>query len=369
MSAETVASSQLNARPFMSRGVAIYFGVLFALTFIALVPSAITIALLLFIFPGLILIASPTLLYYSIAGLPAYFIARFLGRRLLAAAVAAISVAAAALLPHYIDGYLLGRLVASDHSDPPTPFQPRSFELPYPEMDNYWTNWQRPESRRRPPLAPCADLCQQLLFKGNVDRVVIPESPGPDPLADGTLVITRMRAYRISRDGSMQVLGPAGTAPNPTEFFKPKWRRFRLEQREVCPDTLSLVREVAGGRCLIEDNIDGDDADVVLSIVRPRPQSNPRRNAELSRIQTGPTTVTITERRDHQAIPVEVKTTLVARYATVPFYFGTRRCGGGEIPILCLAIATDPFPSSFADPFEMIGRRYRLPIARTRSWP
>lgn len=102
--------------------------------------------------PGLILIASITVLYYSIAILPAYFIDRFFGKRLLAMVVAAVSVVAAALLPHYVDGYLLGRLVAADHSDPAS-FQPRSFELPYPELDNYWTNWRRPESRRSPPPA------------------------------------------------------------------------------------------------------------------------------------------------------------------------------------------------------------------------
>jgi hypothetical protein len=33
--------------------------------------------------------------------------------------------------------------------------------------------WRRPESHRTVPAAPCADLCQQLLFKGNVDQVVI----------------------------------------------------------------------------------------------------------------------------------------------------------------------------------------------------
>ena len=33
--------------------------------------------------------------------------------------------------------------------------------------------WRRPESHRTAPAASCADLCQQLLFKGNVDQVVI----------------------------------------------------------------------------------------------------------------------------------------------------------------------------------------------------
>ena len=33
--------------------------------------------------------------------------------------------------------------------------------------------WRRPESPRTTPAAPCADLCQQLLFKGNVDQVVV----------------------------------------------------------------------------------------------------------------------------------------------------------------------------------------------------
>ena len=65
----------------MSRGIAIYFGILIVLTLIALVPGAIIIGLLLFILPGLILTASPTLLYYSLAILPAYFINRIFRKR------------------------------------------------------------------------------------------------------------------------------------------------------------------------------------------------------------------------------------------------------------------------------------------------
>jgi hypothetical protein len=370
LSDELISSNQSSARPFMSRGVTIYFGILFALTFIALLPGAITIGILFFILPGLILLASSTLLFYSIALLPAYFINRFSGKRLLAAAVAAISLAAAALLPHYGDEYRLGRLVAADHSEPPTSFEARSFELPYPEGYGDWTNWRRPESRDSMPPPPCADLCQQLLFKGHVDQVVMPEHLGPDPLADGSIVIGQARAFRLGPNGSVQEIPPLATAPNPRTFFRPKWRRFRLERRETCPDPLSLieeefVREVIGGRCLIEDTIDSGDADAVLSIDRPRGQNNPSQNIEQRGIQTGPTTVTITEFRDHRAIPVEVKTTLVARYATAPFYLTGTRCGGGEIPKLCLVAATLPFPSSFADPFEMIGRRYGLAIAQT----
>jgi hypothetical protein len=165
----------------------------------------------------------------------------------------------------------------------------------------------------------------------------------------------------------VHVIRPVATAPKPAEIFKRTWRRFRLQRREACPDTFSLiegefVHEVVGGRCLVEDTVDSADADVGLSIAETRRQ-DPRQNVALSRIQTGPTTVTITERHDHRAIPVEVKTTLVAHYATMPFYFGTIRCGGSNIPNLCLVVATDPFPSSFADPFEMIGRRYGWAIA------
>jgi hypothetical protein len=352
----------------MSRGLAIYFGILFVLTLISLSSDAITIGLLLFMLPGLILIASSTLLYYSIAVLPAYLIDRFFAKRLLAIVVAAIGVAAAALLPHYVDGYLLGGLVAADHSDPPPSFRPRSFELPYPKLGNYWTNWRRPESRRSPPPAPCTDLCQQLLFKGNVDQVVIRDNP--DPLSDGTLVIRQIRAFRLGGDGLVQDIHPSATAPNPADVFKRKWRRFRLEQRVACPDTLSLiegefVREVLGGRCLVEDTVDSADPDVVLSITEPRRENHPGDNAELRRIQTGPTTVTITQRRDERAIPVEVKTTLVAHDATIPFHFTAERCGNGFIPPYCLVVATDPFWRSFADPYEMIARRYGFAIART----
>jgi hypothetical protein len=388
VSDKAVRSDHFNGRSFISLGFGIYFGVLIVLTLIAHIPGAITVGLLLFILPGAILIASGTLLYYSIALLPAYFINRHSRKRLLAAAVALFSVAAAAVLPHYVTGFLLRSLVASDHSEPPTSFRPRSFELPNPEWDNEWTNWRRPESHLRTPSPPCADLCQQLLFKGNVDQVFVGGDSSQDPLADGTIVITGGKAYHItgkgrrvirpselSRDSSIQEI-PVGRALNPTAFFKPKFRRFQLQQRETCPETLSLiegefVHDVAGGRCLVEETVDSSDADVVLSISEApvaRPGYNRRRdypNLALSGIETGPTTVTITEHRDDRVIPVEVKTALVAHYATVPFYFSTNGWGGAGIPDLYLVVASDPFPSSFADPFEMIGHRYGLAIAQT----
>lgn len=377
VSDETPASDRPHARPLMSRGVAIYFGVLCALTFIALIPDAITIGTLLFLVPGLILIASSTLLYYSIAALPAYFVYRFLQNKGLAAAVAAVCLAAAALLPHYIGGYLLKRVVASDHSDPPASFQPRSFELPFPEGATLWTDSQPPNKRRRGSATPCADLCQQLLFKGNADQVVIRDSS--DPLSDGTMVITKMQAYRINRDGSVQTIPPVKNAPKQTEFFRRKMTRFRLEQRETCPDTLSriegqFVHDAVGGRCLIEDTIDNPDDDVVLSIAKSpdendngihNREADPGPSFEVRSIKIGPATVILAERRGEQLVPAEVKTTLEARYARLPFYFDVSRCGGAEIPNLCLAAASDPFPSSSADPFEMIARRYGLPIAPT----
>jgi hypothetical protein len=331
------------ARPHVSRGVAIYFGVLFVLTFIAFLRDAIGIAMFMFMVPGLILAASPTLLYYSIAALPAYFVNRYWGKRLLAVTIVAASLAFAAVLPHYISWYLLERLVASDHSDPPSSFQPRSFELPHPEADNYWTNWRRPESHRTTPAAPCADLCQQLLFKGNVDQVAI-----RDRSELGAMVETKI-------GNTIDV------------FFKPRWRRFRLQRLEACPDTLSLiaaefVHEVVGGRCLIEDVTDSPDADVMLSISKAPAVPVPRRKGPsiaLRSIQTGPTTVTIRERRDQQTITTEVKTALEARYSPLPFYVSVKPNGLS----FNLLIATDPFPSSLADPFEMIARRYRLPIA------
>jgi hypothetical protein len=339
---ETPGRERPEARPFVSRGVAIYFGVLFVLAFIAFLRDTITIAMFMFIVPAYVLMVSPTLLYYSIAALPAYFINRFGGNRVLAITVGIASLCSAAVLPHYIGWYLLERLVASDHSDPPSLVQPRSFELPFPEADSYWTNKRRPETRRTTSPAPCADLCQQLLFKANVDQVVI-----RDPSELGTMVVTRV-----------------GTTDH--VLFKPKWRRFRLQQLATCPDTLSLiegrfVREVASGRCLVEDTVDSADADVILSISKPPPVPIPRREGPsiaVSTIQTGPMTIAIKERRDQQIVDAEIKTALEGRYAPLPFYFSVKFSGLSSN----IVVATDQFPRSTADPFEMIRRRYGLPI-------
>jgi hypothetical protein len=380
ISDEIPAQGRPEVRPFVSRGIAIYFGVLFVLTFISFLRDAIGIAMFMFIVPGLILIASPTLLYYSIAVLPAYFVNRYWGKRLLAVTIAAASLTSAAVLPHYMSWYLLERLVASDHSDPQSSFQPRSFELPFPEADNYWTNWRRPESHLITPPPSCTDLCQQLLFRGHVDQVLVRGDSSQDSMAAGTLVITGGKAYHLAGDGSKRVILPAELskdssaqeipvrrALNPTEFFRPKWRRFRLQQLETCPDTLSLIEgqfihDAVGGRCLVEDTIDSPDADVILSISKPPAVPVPRREGPsiaLRNIQTGPMTVTIEERRDQRTLTTEVKTALEANYAPLPFYFSVKP----HDLSFNLVVATDRFPSSFADPFEMINRRYGLSIA------
>ncbi|MEO6842293.1 MAG: hypothetical protein ABI192_16215 [Bradyrhizobium sp.] len=363
ISNEIPAPVRPEARPFVSHGVAIYFGVLFALTFIAFLREAIGIAMFMLIVPGLILIAAPTLLYYSTAVLPAYFVDRYSGKRLLAVAIAAASLASAAVLPHYVSWYLLGRLVASDHSDPPSSFQPKSFQLPYPEADNYWTNKHRPESHLRTPPPPCTDLCQQLLFRGHVEQVLIRDPS--TPWNDGTIRIQGGTLLHLSRDGSRSVALP------PAQLSGPKWRRFRLQQRETCPDTLSLiegqfVRDVVGGKCLVEDTIDSADPDAILSISKPPAVPVPRRegpNIDWRSIQTGPMTVTIEERRDQRTATTEVKTALEAHYAPLPFYFSVKPNGLS----FNLVVATDRFPSSFADPYEMVSRRYGLSIVPI-SW-
>jgi hypothetical protein len=356
----------------MSRAVAIYFSILFGLTFLALTPNAITMGMLLFFIPGMILVACPTLLYYSLSLLPAYFVKRLVGNRPLAAAMAVIGLLAAAFLPHYASEYSLRRLTSADHADPAGAAQPRSFQLPLPEAANYWTNWRSPASSRRTSI-PCADLCQQLLFKGGADQVLVREPS--NPLSDGTMVITGVKVFRLSSEG-LKLISESDKPVSPTKF-SPKWRRFRLERRSTCPDTLSLisiefVREVIGGRCLVEETVDNGNPDAVLSVsyapVRSDTQqgeSDPIRNFKLQEIEHGPMTITISEQRAGQLTPVEVNTSLAARYAKAPFYFTAARCGGAGIPNLCLAIATDPFAASAANPYERLDQRYHMSLAKT----
>lgn len=354
-------SDRFNALPLMPRPVGIYFCVLIALTLIALVPGMITLGLLLFILPGQTLIAAPTLLYYSLAALPGYLLARFLGSNLLGATVATITLAAAALLPHYLSQRQLERLLASDVSDPvSSSFQPRSFELPYPERDNYWMNWRQPESHDMTPPPPCADLCQQLLFKGHIDHVII-----RDHNSRGARMINTETNER----------GPDGLMHRMIHVtWLPRWRRFHLELRESCPDTLSLIsaefiHEVVGGRCLVEDTIDQREADVLVSLSKPLDvrgadgQLRPNLNVAFANVESDPITITIAEQHANKVVRAEIKTALHASHATVPFYFRTRRCGGAEIPDLCLTAATEPFANRRADPFEMINRRYGMPVA------
>jgi hypothetical protein len=311
-----------------------------------------------------------TLLYYSIALLPAYFISRLLHREFLARASALVCFTLAAALPHYIGEYLLYRLVAADHTDPSASISPRSFVLPFPYEYAYWRNNARfNEHNPNHPTPPCTDLCQQLLFRNNVDQVLVRSYPDPivDGIQNGTITITPHGGYILGPNESVRKLRPVAGAPDAKEFFKPEWHRFRLERRETCQDTLTLieaafVRDAISGRCLIQDTVDSPDADVDLSIVDAGRNAKPSEDTEAIGIQKGPTTVTITERRGDRLVPVEIKTTLTANYPTLPFHFTARRC---ETNVYCLAIASDPFPESVADPFEMIRSRYRLTIAKT----
>jgi hypothetical protein len=360
MSAPATPSGPTNTPARIPGAVAIYFGVLFALTVISFIPGMITIGMLLFIIPGMALIASTTLLYYSLAALPGYLVAQFLGRPLLGAIVAVVTLAGAALLPHTVSQHRLASLMASDHSDPLSTLRPRSFELPYPEQDNFWMNWRDPDSRDRTPPPPCADLCQQLLFKANIDHVIIRDHNGRNARFTSTETLEKQ---------------PDGTTRRMVHVtWLPRWRRFHLEHRESCPDTLSLiapdfVHEVLGGRCLIEDTVDSPDADVLVSAFKPLDvrgadgQFRPNPNIAFASVESDPITTTITERRDGKAVPVEIRTALHANNVKAPLYFTTGRCAGGGMN-LCPAAATDLFANSRADPFEMISRRYGLPLVR-----
>jgi hypothetical protein len=57
----------------------------------------------------------------------------------------------------------------------------------YRSAARHRADWRRPEKRRTTPAAPCADLRQQLLFKGNVNQVVIRDHSEP-----GTKVVTKI---------------------------------------------------------------------------------------------------------------------------------------------------------------------------------
>lgn len=364
-------------RPLLPRWLMMYFSVLAGLTFIAFMRDAITIATFMLIVPGVVLLATPTLLYYSVAALPGYVVHRIWHNRSLALATSAACIASAAVLPHYTSFFLLEYLVASDHSDPPT-VQPRSIALPFPEAASYWTNARQPERHLTYPPAPCTDLCQQLLFKAHVAEVVILGNSGDDPLAAGTAFITGARTLHLSggKDGKPVVVRvenlPVKSPEKQREFFRPKWRRFRIEQRDICPETWSLIegefiRDVLAGRCLIEDTVDNADADVNVSIaVASSAPVSQHDEASISwrEINRGPTTVTITERRANQTVATESRTTLEANYARMPFYFGLKT--GGDLS-MNLMVPKQPFPTRSGDPFEMLNRRYGLSIAPTSA--
>jgi hypothetical protein len=88
-------------RPPVPRWLILYFSALITLTIVALIPGSITIGFLFIVIPGLVFLASPTPLYYSVALLPSYVVNRLVGRPFLASLVAMVGLASAALLPRY----------------------------------------------------------------------------------------------------------------------------------------------------------------------------------------------------------------------------------------------------------------------------
>jgi hypothetical protein len=242
--------------------------------------------------------------------------------------------------------------------------------LPYQSEDISWTRGRGQGLTW--PVPPCAELCQQLLFNGDVDQVFVYGDWSQDPFTGGSTVFVGGKAYLLpagkrsfrpfdlSHDSSAKEI-PVERAEYPIQ----KWRRFRLQQQAECPATLSIVKHPLDGRCLMEETVDRADADVVVSVsqsTRTKHRwTDPCDNIPYIGVQDGPTTVTISERHDGKLLAVEARTTLEALYAALPFHFSAKKSGMlGE----CLGIAADILPPSHADLFEMISRRYGLPISR-----
>lgn len=359
----------------------ILFIVLAALVFVSLLPGAVTIGTLLFVLPGLILLAASTALYYLLWLTLTTMIYRRAyarcGSKRTAFAAGAAALVCATALPHLWGGLYLGWQATSDFSSAAVSVKPKSVELPYA-----WARWDRPIRRvtNNHPRGQslCGDFCQQLLFKGYVEEVFIPNNSQPRIV--GTIVIRPSSAIRIKPNGSAERLPALSNTPYTQRIMQPANRqvwRFHLETRDACPDTLSyiqseFVRDVISGRCLIEELVDDTKADVVLDVNGSDETHYDVGNChnrlsdlfEPVAIQRGPSTITISERRGDALVAVERKRTLKALYAPWPFYFGVHSDGRSDLADLCPAAATVAVEMR-GDPFEMMSRRYQFDLRET----
>jgi hypothetical protein len=292
--------------------IVFYFVFFSVLTAIALIPGGSTIVMLittmvlpLFGLPGLLVIASPTILLYSAALIPlAIALTAAPRRRMEFIAMAVLIAAAVAMLPGLLSENLATTFAArmsADDISRSVATKPRSIELIGDRTSGMFVDRQMVGDKS----AACNEICRRLMFNGEADWVRMTATPDIDTNRPGTKA--RRVTYRIEHRDSCPELAPEGS---------------EIEK---------AVRDrVVAGDCLIAEQ--GGDAipDAVVKFVT-------RFDNQAARGAGGPASIKtvkdlhIETREDGKLSQVRRQTETIADTLARPFYIGAELGGGSGL--------------------------------------
>jgi len=285
-----------------------YFLLLGALSIVAVIPAGALIVLIftgmalpLFGIPGLLVIASPTMLLYSGALVPLWLASIAPDRRVWRIAAAACIPIVVAIAPGMLsrhEAQEFAMRMSKDDASHPVAAKPRSIELAGDSQSGMFVYGQTIGDKD----ASCNEICRRLLFNGEVDWVRMTHVPGIYMnKRSGT---ASSATYHIEHRASCPELYPAGT---------------RIEQ---------AVRDrLIAGDCVIAESGDSAAAGATVTFTTsyfdqhypPKPPEQGPRHAIIETVKD----LRIESRQDGARTTVVRRTETVARTFALPFYIGS----------------------------------------------
>lgn len=296
----------------------LFFGALSVIAFIpggALVVLLLTaMALPLFGGPGWLVIASPTILIYSVSLVPMLLALTAPRGRIwfsVAAAFVPVALAIGPGLGSQQEASLFGARMSKDDFSRPSIAKPRMIELIGDGKSGLFVYGQTVGDEK----ASCNETCRRLLFNGEADWVRMTRIP--DLYMNKRSGSTKSVTYRIEHRDSCPQLYPDGT---------------RIEK---------AVRDrLVAGECVIADDGANAAPDAVVKFTTrysnqqypPKPPDDGPAQAIIETMKD----LRIVNRQDGELVEVVQRTEIIAQTLTIPFYIGAEMHmqGGYNGPVI-----------------------------------
>ncbi len=295
----------------MQRYLYVHFIVLTILAGIACTQGGSLILVIVFFPLGLLTIAAPTLLMYSLALAPMGALLRGRSSNVALIAAAALIPIALAVVPGLVSERgakdFAARMSVQDF-DRPTPSKPRSIELAGDGASGMWIYGHSVGDK----AAWCNEVCTRLLMNGEVDWV------------------------------RMTTVSGRGRSNGPQSVI------YRVEHREVCPELPAdhgvekvLRDRLVAGNCLISAPDDGSPSDAVVRFRTLYAEGSggdlPRESLPAQATIASVKMLDIESRQGGNRQPVLRRTETIAQPLALPFYFGAKmdmQCGNCNGPTI-----------------------------------